>query len=153
MSKNESKQSYYYYPDTAYIDIDIDYTEFNQKKNRPQKFITKFNKIDLSKCSKDLKQYLLKKLKQRRRVFRKWSKAEQYNLDSKDGYYIALSQLSAKVNQIIDTDIDHINAKKRGMSRLANFYDRDSTGIEKKRDYYDEWDKVLTQAIRKLGGE
>lgn len=151
MSKNESKQSYYYYPDTAYIDID--YTEMNQKKNRPQKFITKFNKIDLSKCSKDLKQYLLKKLKQRRRTIRKWSKAFQYGMELWNGYYIALSQLSAKVNQIIDTDIDHINAKKRGMSRLANYCDRYSTFGEKNRDYYDEWDKVLTQAIRKLGGE
>lgn len=151
MSKNESKQSYYYYPDTAYLDID--YSNFNTYKNQPHKFIKAFNQIDLSKCSRDLKQYLLKKLKQRRRMFRKLSKAGQYSDDLANEFYIALSQLSAKVNQIIDTDIDHINAKKRGMSRLANHWDRVSTACEKARDYYDEWDKVLTQAIRKLGGE
>lgn len=151
MSQNTSKASYYYYPDTAYGTFD--YSEFNKYKNQPQKFIKAFNQIDLSECSKDLKQYLLKKLKQKRKYYIDLIKSVENHRYMADIFSLTLLQLFAEVKHLIDTDIDHINAKKRGMSRLADYYNRMSKTYEKLEKYYDEWAKTLTQAIRKLGGD
>lgn len=150
MSKNEEKLSCYYYPDTK---LTVVRPNKEESKTDADVFNRDFNELDLSKCSEDLKQYLLRMLKKSRRKRRMLRKASKLSLESSEEAMDALDHLWDSIAEYIDTDIDHIQAKRDGLNNLSRIYSNIKDGNRIEIEIHDYWDKVLTRAIRKLGGE